>query len=119
MDVEYLYSADDKLATARLSCHISRGTFPYVSWLLNDSVLPSETHVDSHIQPVLSHYALADNRRTLVLAKVGPEESGYYRCRARDSYEDFGPAVTSEAVLVRVTGEKIKSRCQIKVTFKK
>ncbi|XP_044047332.1 brother of CDO isoform X2 [Siniperca chuatsi] len=103
VEVEYLYRADSKMAVARLSCQVSRGTFPYISWLLNDSVLPSETHVDSHIQPVLSHYALADQRRTLVLAKLGQEESGYYRCRARNNYDDSGPWVESTAVLVQVT----------------
>lgn len=103
--VDYLYRADSELAAARLSCHISRGTFPHVSWLLNDSVLPSETHEDSHSQPGLSHYAIADHRRTLFLTKLGPEVSGYYRCRARDSYDNSGPWVESAAVLVRVTGE--------------
>lgn len=109
VEVEYLYRADSNLAATRLSCKVSRGTFPYVSWLLNDSVLLSETHVDSHIQPILSHYALADHRRTLVLAKPGPEESGHYRCRVRDSYDDSGTWVESPAVLVQVTGGKIKA----------
>lgn len=109
MDVDYLYRADSTLAAARLSCLISKGTFPHVSWLLNDSVLPAETHEDSHLQPVPSHYAIADHRRTLLLTKLGPEESGYYRCKARDSYDDSAPWVESTAVLV--TGEKIKTRC--------
>lgn len=104
MDVDYLYRADSNLAAARLSCLISMGTFPLVSWLLNDSVLPAETH-----QPVPSHYAIADNSRTLLLTKLGPEESGYYRCKARDSYDNLAPWVESAAVLV--TGEKIKTRC--------
>ncbi|KAM6940997.1 Fc receptor-like protein 5 [Lycodopsis pacificus] len=103
VEVEYLYSADSKLTTAKLSCQVSRGTFPYVSWLLNNSGLPTETDVDSHIHPVLYHGALTDGRRTLVLAKLGPEESGYYCCRARDSYNDSGPWVESAAVLVQVT----------------
>ncbi|KAA8595164.1 hypothetical protein FQN60_012299 [Etheostoma spectabile] len=93
VEVEYLYTADSKMAAARLSCHISRGTFPYVSWLLNESVLPSETHEDSHIQPVLSHYALMDHRQTLVLTKLSLEEPGYYRCRSRDNYDESGPWV--------------------------
>ncbi|XP_033976531.1 Fc receptor-like protein 5 isoform X1 [Trematomus bernacchii] len=104
VEVEYLYRADSKLTAARLSCGVSRGTFPEYSWLLNDSVLPPETHRDSHIQPDPPHYALTDHRRILVLLKVGPEESGYYRCRARDSYNDSGYWVESEAVQVQVTG---------------
>ncbi|XP_045904421.1 putative pregnancy-specific beta-1-glycoprotein 7 isoform X3 [Micropterus dolomieu] len=103
VEVEYLYRDDSKLAVARLNCHVSRGTFPYISWLLNNSIFPSETHVDSHIPPVLSHCALADHGRTLVLAKLGPEESGYYSCRVRDSYDDSGPWVESASVLVQVT----------------
>ncbi|XP_018520295.1 putative pregnancy-specific beta-1-glycoprotein 7 isoform X2 [Lates calcarifer] len=103
VEVEYLYRADSKLAVARLSCQVGRGTFPYISWLFNDSVLPSETHVDSHFQPVLPDFALADRRRILILPKLGPEESGCYRCRVRDSYDDSGPWVESVAVLVKVT----------------
>ncbi|XP_031609243.2 Fc receptor-like protein 5 isoform X2 [Oreochromis aureus] len=103
VEVEYLYTADSKLTTARLSCHVSRGTFPYISWLFNDSVLPSESHPDSHIQPILPHIAFADRRRSLVLTKLSPEESGYYRCRARDNYDDAGPWVESAAELVQVT----------------
>lgn len=105
VEVEYLYRGDSKLTAARLSCGVSRGTFPEYSWLLNDSVLPPETHRDSHIQPDPPHYALTDHRRILVLTKVGPEESGYYRCRARDSYNDSGHWVESEAVQVQVTGK--------------
>ncbi|XP_040002003.1 Fc receptor-like protein 5 isoform X2 [Xiphias gladius] len=109
VEVEYLYRADSKLAATRLSCQVSRGTFPYISWLLNDSVLPSETRVDTRIQYILPHFALADRRRTLVLTKLGPEESGYYRCRVRDSYDDSGPWVESVAVLVRVTEDFMPS----------
>ncbi|XP_030599762.1 Fc receptor-like protein 5 isoform X2 [Archocentrus centrarchus] len=103
VEVEYLYTAESKLTTARLSCHVSRGTFPYFSWLLNDSVLPSESHLDSHIQPILPHFAFTDRGRTLVLPKLSPEESGYYRCRARDSYDDSRSWVESAAELVQVT----------------
>lgn len=107
MEVEYLYRADSKLTAARLACRIKRGTFPFVYWLFNDSVLPSETHTSFLIQPTPpNHYALTDHRQTLVLAKLGPQESGYYRCRARDSYDDSGAWVESAAVLVKVTGEK-------------
>ncbi|KAM3623792.1 uncharacterized protein V6R79_015556 [Siganus canaliculatus] len=103
VEVEYLYRADSALSAAKLSCHISRGTFVYVSWLFNDSVLPSETHEGSHLEPVLFHYSVAHDRRTLFLAKLGPEESGLYRCRARDLYDDSGAWVESAAVLVRAT----------------
>uniref|UniRef100_A0AAQ4R7H5 Ig-like domain-containing protein n=1 Tax=Gasterosteus aculeatus aculeatus TaxID=481459 RepID=A0AAQ4R7H5_GASAC len=103
VEVEYLYSADSKLVAAKLTCQVSRGTFPHISWLLNNSSLPSETHEDSLTHPVPYHGALADRRRTLFLAKLGPEESGYYVCRARDSYNDSGAWLESAAVLVGVT----------------
>ncbi|XP_070710361.1 Fc receptor-like protein 5 isoform X2 [Pempheris klunzingeri] len=117
VEVEYLYRADSKLAAARLSCQISRGTFPYISWLLNDSVLPSETHVVSHVQRRLSHYALNDHRQTLIVAKPGLEKSGYYRCRARDSYDDSGSWVESAAVLVQVTEHNMNTIEVITIAF--
>ncbi|KAF7656016.1 hypothetical protein LDENG_00047360 [Lucifuga dentata] len=104
VEVEYLYRADSKVANAKLHCEISRGTFPFFTWVLNDSIIPSETNVESHIHSVLHHYVLADRRRTLILNKLGPEQSGYYRCRARDSYDNSTPWVESAAVLVQVTG---------------
>ncbi|XP_069561142.1 Fc receptor-like protein 5 isoform X1 [Brachyistius frenatus] len=103
VEVEYLYNAESKLVAARLSCQVSRGTFPDITWLLNDSVLHSASHTDSHLQPIPPPFALTDRRRTLVLSKVSPEESGYYRCRARDSYDQSGPWIQSAAELVRVT----------------
>ncbi|XP_068584982.1 basement membrane-specific heparan sulfate proteoglycan core protein [Cebidichthys violaceus] len=117
VEVEYLYSADSRLTAAKLSCQVSRGTFPLVSWLLNNSGLPSETDVDSAIPPVLYHGALTDCRRTLVLAKLGPEESGYYRCRARDSYNDSGSWVESPAVLVRATEVFLTTIEVLTITF--
>lgn len=99
VEVEFLYRADSKLAAAILSCRVSRGTFPFISWLFNSSALPSETDLDS-----LPHYVLADRRRTLVLTELGPGDSGYYCCRVRDSYEPAGPWLESAAVPVRVTG---------------
>lgn len=107
VQVDYLYGADSRLAAARLRCGISRGTFPHVSWLLNASVLPAEANMDSHIQPLLRNYALADSGRTLFLTSLGPEESGFYGCRARDRYDDSGPWVESKAILVGVTGDEM------------
>ena len=105
VEVEHLYRADYKLAATRLSCQVGRGTFPYISWLLNGSVLSPETNANAQVRP---HFALANHRRTLILTQFGPEESGYYRCRVRDSYDDSGPWLESVAVLVRVTGDWIK-----------
>lgn len=110
VDVEYLYGADSKPAAARLTCWLSRGTFPHVVWLFNNDPLPSEVHKETHSrsQPAAhSKYAMADLSRTLFLTQLGPKESGYYRCTARDSYDTAGPWVKSAAVLVKVTGEEI------------
>ncbi|XP_076001818.1 LOW QUALITY PROTEIN: uncharacterized protein LOC142994829 [Genypterus blacodes] len=104
VDVEYLYRADSKMATARLHCQISMGTFPFFTWVFNDTVLPSDTDVDIHIKPNLHHYVFTDHRRVLILSQIGPVESGYYRCRARDSYDDSTRWVESAAVLVQVKG---------------
>lgn len=117
VDVEYLYKADSELAAARLSCHVSKGTFPHVSWLFNDSILPSEMQEDTHNHSVLSHYAMANQSRTLFLTQLGPKESGFYRCRARDSYDAAGPWVESADVLVQVTGEKLLGNRQMHVIF--
>lgn len=112
-EVDYLYGLDSRLAAARLRCRVSRGTFPRVSWLLNASVLSSETHADPGVQPLPPHHALAEAGRTLFLSSLGPEDSGLYRCRARDSYDDSGPWVESDAVLVRATGDD--TNCGTKV----
>ncbi|XP_034468060.1 uncharacterized protein LOC117777241 isoform X3 [Hippoglossus hippoglossus] len=108
-EVEYLYRADSKPSAARLRCVVSRGTFPQISWLLNNSVLPSETNLDVQSQDDLTHVALANRRQTLVLTKLTSEESGYYRCRVRNSYDDSGPWVESGDVLVRVTDRILNS----------
>lgn len=108
VDVEYLYTVDSEPAAARLSCQLSRGTFPHVTWLFNDDPLPPEVHEDGHnrSQPAGSYkYATADQSRTLFLTQLGPKESGYYRCKARDNYDAAGAWVESAAVLVQVTGE--------------
>ncbi|XP_013869460.1 Fc receptor-like protein 5 isoform X2 [Austrofundulus limnaeus] len=112
LEVDYLYTAESKLAAARLSCQVSRGTFPHFSWLFNNSVLPSQSHMDSHSQPSLSQFAFDDRTQTLILTKLGPEDSGYYRCRARDSFNPSGQWVQSAAVLVQVTDQILNMMSQ-------
>ncbi|KAM4584065.1 Fc receptor-like protein 5 isoform 1-T1 [Odontesthes bonariensis] len=116
VEVDYLYTAESKLSAASLSCQISRGTFPFISWLLNNSVLPSGSHVDSQIQLIPSQLAVTDQRQTLILTELRPEDSGYYRCRARDSYDDSGPWLESAAVLVQVTDRILNSMQQHEAT---
>ncbi|KAM9314589.1 Fc receptor-like protein 5 [Pholidichthys leucotaenia] len=110
VEVEYLYTAASDLAAVMLSCHVSRGTFPYFSWLWNDSATLPHLYMESSIQRRLPHLALTNQRWILIHTKLSPEESGYYRCRVRDSYDDSGPWVESAAELVQVTGEKIRTR---------
>ncbi|XP_071245815.1 Fc receptor-like protein 5 isoform X4 [Salvelinus alpinus] len=99
VDVEYLYRVDSKMAAARLQCLLSLGTFPFFSWSLNGSLLLHPSEGDS------SHpsHALADGGRTLFLTEITLEDSGYYRCRARDSYDVTSAWVESQPVLVQVT----------------
>lgn len=109
MDVEYLYRADSKPAAARLSCRLSRGMFPHVVWFFNEVPLPPEVRPETHNSSYPaghSKYATADQSQTLFLTQLSPKESGYYRCRARDSYDPAGPWVESTPVLVQVTGEE-------------
>lgn len=117
VDVEYLYTADSELVAARLSCHIGKGTFPHISWLFNDSILPSQMHEDTHNHSDLSNYAMTNHSQMLFLTQLGPKESGIYRCRARDSYDAAGPWVESADVLVQVTGEKLTTGRQMHVIF--
>ncbi|XP_057700676.1 uncharacterized protein LOC130921062 isoform X4 [Corythoichthys intestinalis] len=112
VEVEYLYSSNSKPAAARLTCHISRGSFPLISWLHNDSTLLSETQMSLQIQNIWPQYALIDWKRTLILAKLRHEESGYYRCRARDSYDESAAWLESGAVLIQVKDWMIDNKPQ-------
>ncbi|KAM6939544.1 Fc receptor-like protein 5 [Xenentodon cancila] len=112
VEVDYLYTAKAKLAAVRLRCQISRGTFPYIIWVFNNSDVPSEFLVNSYIQPLLSHFTLTDHRQSLILTKPSPKQSGYYRCKARDDYEYAGPWVKSAAVLLQVTDRILNSMLQ-------
>ncbi|KAM4594568.1 B-cell receptor CD22 isoform 3-T3 [Fundulus diaphanus] len=103
VEVDYLYSSEAKMSAAKLSCHISRGTFPLFSWLLNDSIL-----LEDFQPPTI----LPSQKPALFLTKLSQEDSGYYRCRARDSYEDSGPWAESAAVLLQITEEILNSVAQ-------
>lgn len=110
VELTYLYTAKAKLAAARLRCHLSRGTFPHISWLLNGSAVPSESWANPQTPLLLPHFNFYDQRQTLILTKLGPEGSGYYRCRARNSYDDSAPWLESSSVLVQVTGEEMRRK---------
>lgn len=104
VQVEYLYRADHKATSAKLGCQISQGTFPFVVWLHNGSILPSDSLTNFHIPQTISPFAFANLGQTLIIAELGPQVFGHYRCRTRDSYDDTGPWVESEDVLVQIRG---------------
>ncbi|XP_061131135.1 uncharacterized protein LOC133151807 isoform X2 [Syngnathus typhle] len=97
VEVDYLYTSNSKLAAARLTCYVSRGSFPLVSWLFNN-----ETQMSSKMQQVRPQYAQMDWRHILILAKLDPKDSGYYKCRVRDRYDDSATWLESNAVLIQV-----------------
>ncbi|XP_077096434.1 Fc receptor-like protein 5 isoform X2 [Siphateles boraxobius] len=88
--VKYLYDVDAVTTAARLTCFPDRGTFPTFSWSLNRSSLPPEG--DAHL--------VMQNGQILFLTDVS---SGYYRCRARDSFNDSSIWVESEDFFIQKT----------------
>ncbi|XP_072318958.1 Fc receptor-like protein 5 isoform X2 [Eucyclogobius newberryi] len=104
IQLDYFYRADHKTTAAKLSCQISQGTFPFILWLHNSSVLPSETQTEFYIPQSTLPFAFTDQGRTLVLAKLEPEVFGFYRCKVRDSYDKNGPWAESDDVLVQIKG---------------
>ncbi|CAN9509918.1 unnamed protein product [Ophioblennius macclurei] len=109
--VEYLYTSASRLAAAFLTCQVSRGTFPLISWMFNDSAVP----VEPHLPP---NSVLVNENRTLILTKVGAEESGYYLCRVRDRHDDDDESwLESEAQLVQVTEASMTTTEIISISF--
>ncbi|XP_030627588.1 Fc receptor-like protein 5 isoform X2 [Chanos chanos] len=92
VQVQYLYTADSRLATVQLQCVLTRGTLPAFSWSYNRSPLPKERHPSSVIQ----------HGPFLFLTDITPENSGYYRCMARDSFDANSSWVESEEALIKV-----------------
>ncbi|XP_051532175.1 Fc receptor-like protein 5 isoform X2 [Myxocyprinus asiaticus] len=93
--VTYLHNADAEVAAAQLSCVPTRGTFPAFSWSLNHSSLPAEG--DSHV--------LTQHGQILFLTDINAASPGYYRCQARDSFDDNSTWVESEEILIKKTEE--------------
>ncbi|KAJ3614748.1 hypothetical protein NHX12_018318 [Muraenolepis orangiensis] len=104
VEVEYLYGADSKMAAAQLHCLPSQGTFPSFSWLLNNSSLPVKADPWTHGESWSPRYAFVDGGRVLVLTKTRGGESGSYRCRVRDSFDDSSAWFESPDVQVRMIG---------------
>ncbi|CAL8330409.1 unnamed protein product [Lota lota] len=119
VEVQYLYGADSKMAAAQLHCLTSRGTFPSFSWLLNNSVLLVEVHPRPHLQSAMSstRYGLVDGGRSLILTMMDPGESGSYRCRVRDSFDDSSPWFESPAVRVQIIDATLTTTEIISISF--
>lgn len=99
VQVEYLHRADSVVAAAMLQCEITTGTFPTFSWSFNGSTIPLEANSPTFIQ----------HGQVLVLTHISPENSGYYSCRARDSFNSNSSWVESEEVSVKMTGKILSS----------
>lgn len=104
VQVEYLHRADSVETAALLQCVITTGTFPIFLWSFNGSTIPLGANSPTLIQ----------NDQFLVLTHINPENSGYYSCRARDSFDSNSSWVESEDVLVEMTGEiRLHSKTKI------
>ncbi|XP_076879679.1 Fc receptor-like protein 5 isoform X2 [Brachyhypopomus gauderio] len=92
--VQYLRRTESAVPAALLQCIITRGTFPVFSWFFNYTPVPPEG--DSH--------AFTSHGRVLILTNVNTGNSGYYSCRARDSFNSNSSWLESKEVMVRETG---------------
>ncbi|KAK2874717.1 hypothetical protein Q8A67_021870 [Cirrhinus molitorella] len=86
--VTYLHDAGGTMTAAQLKCIPDRGTFPMFSWRLNHSSLPPEG--DAHM--VIRHGQI------LILTDIS---AGFYRCWARDSFNDSSVWVESEDIFIQ------------------
>lgn len=117
VEVEYLYGADSKMAAAQLHCLPSQGTFPSFSWLLNNSSLPVKADPWTHGESWSPRYAFVDGGRVLVLTKTRGGESGSYRCRVRDSFDDSSAWFESPDVQVRMIETTLTTIEIISISF--
>uniref|UniRef100_A0A3Q0RWK0 Myosin, light chain kinase 5 n=1 Tax=Amphilophus citrinellus TaxID=61819 RepID=A0A3Q0RWK0_AMPCI len=90
----FTQSLEDQTATqgssARLSCHLTGYPDPEVVWLCGDEPIEESSTVQIEYEE--------DGQCTLVLAKVGPEDTNVYTCRATN---DHGEAFSSAKLTVR------------------
>uniref|UniRef100_A0A3P9D773 Myosin, light chain kinase 5 n=1 Tax=Maylandia zebra TaxID=106582 RepID=A0A3P9D773_9CICH len=77
-------------SSARLSCHLTGYPDPEVLWLCGDEPIEESPTVQIEYEE--------DGQCTLVLAKVGPEDSNVYTCRATN---DHGEAFCSAKLTVQ------------------
>ncbi|XP_026885279.1 Fc receptor-like protein 5 isoform X1 [Electrophorus electricus] len=92
--MQYLWRTESVLPAALLQCNVTRGTFPIFSWSFNHSPVPPEG--ESHA--IISHGS------KLILIDINTGNSGYYSCRARDSFNSSSSWLESKEVMVNETG---------------
>ncbi|XP_053369791.1 B-cell receptor CD22 isoform X4 [Clarias gariepinus] len=93
VQVEYLHRAESEVTAVLLKCVITAGTFPVFSWSFNGSTIPLGANSPTFVQ----------HDQVIVLTHISPENSGYYSCRARDSFNSDSSWLESEEVLVKMT----------------
>ncbi|XP_048871490.1 uncharacterized protein LOC125742994 isoform X4 [Brienomyrus brachyistius] len=89
LQVQYLHDAASTVVAVLLRCTLTRGTFPEFAWFLNDTLLGEKGA--SHL--------MTDRNGTLLLVPIMAENSGYYRCEAKDSFEE-SPWLRSQEHLI-------------------
>lgn len=96
LQVQYLHDAASTVAAVLLRCALAQGTFPEFAWFLNDTLLGEKgaSHLMTH------------RNRTLLLVPVIAENSGYYHCEAKDSFDDT-PWVRSQEHLIHGSGKAV------------
>ncbi|KAM6904673.1 myosin light chain kinase, smooth muscle [Xenentodon cancila] len=91
---QFTQSLEDQTLTqgscARLSCHLTGYPDPEVVWLCGDEPLEESSTVQIEYEE--------DGRCTLVLSKVGPEDTNVYTCRGTN---DHGEAFCSAKLTVQ------------------
>ncbi|XP_053369788.1 B-cell receptor CD22 isoform X2 [Clarias gariepinus] len=97
VQVEYLHRAESEVTAVLLKCVITAGTFPVFSWSFNGSTIPLGANSPTFVQ----------HDQVIVLTHISPENSGYYSCRARDSFNSDSSWLESEEVLVKMTESPI------------
>ncbi|KAL4648649.1 Fc receptor-like protein 5 isoform X2 [Arapaima gigas] len=92
LQLDYLYDTSFTTVAALLQC-TTRGTFPEFAWFQNNTPLGDKG--DSHV--------ITNQGRSLILTSLSARNSGYYHCKAKDSFDNSSWAA-SQAILVQVTG---------------
>ncbi|XP_023672738.2 Fc receptor-like protein 5 isoform X2 [Paramormyrops kingsleyae] len=106
LQVQYLHDAASTVVAVLLRCTLAQGTFPEFAWFLNDTLLGEKGA--SHL--------MTDQNGTLLLIPVMAENSGYYHCEAKDSFDDT-PWLRSQEHLIHSSVSRMVTLEVIAVAF--